>query len=122
MTLKANALEAYPVHVVLINSTNEFRPYLVVHKYTLAAMLPVSSSDICSQEIYGNDKSYINLAPALNVVALCNGVPATIKMNGRQLKLQRLHDAMCRVLCSLNPEVWSGFRPARSLKSVPDIL
>lgn len=59
-TLKANATVPHPVHVILLNFSEEFQRYLTYHIYTFVGLLPVSSSDAehdhifddCNQDIY----------------------------------------------------------------------
>lgn len=58
---------AHPVHVVLMNFTNEFSRNLIDNGYTFAGLLPVSISNTCIKEEEGIRKRGIDFAPVLNV-------------------------------------------------------
>ena len=51
-TLKANAMVAYPIHVVFLNCSASFRRFLINREYTLVGFLPVAGE---TTGIYEND-------------------------------------------------------------------
>lgn len=107
--LKANAITAYSVHVVLLNSTKEFLWNLIEHGHTFADLLPSMISDLGQdQELYTGSDMFHNLI--VDVVRLSDDLPARTDRNEKPVKLQILYEARRQILSPLNTQVWSGFQ------------
>lgn len=106
-TRKPNALVSYLDLVVSLNLTKEIFWSFIGQVYTVAGLLPISTWDICNEQVDVNERSGIDPAAGSNFVSLCDELPPSTNKNREQLKLRFLHDTMCQVPNSLSTEVGS---------------
>lgn len=66
-TLKASATVAYPVHLVLLNFTAEYRRHLIDHGYTIVGLLPVSASE-STEDTFKNSTEEENMTEGQKVI------------------------------------------------------
>jgi len=107
MTLKSNAMVAYPVHVVLLNATPSFRRWLIDNGHTLVGFLPV---EFLPDDTYGDgDDEYCDADGDVSVVQLDDFITHTSNKTGRLLKLEMLHKSMKKILEPLRALLDRGF-------------
>jgi len=115
MTLKSNAMVAYPVHLVLLNASPSFRRWLIDNGHTLLGFLPAEfhNDDIQVEDLEEESRK----VGASNVIELNDYIRHTTEQSGRVLKLEMLHKCMGRILQPLLQSHLTGFRVENSTGS-----
>lgn len=86
--LKANATVTYPVHVTLLNFTNEFRRYSIDDGHTLTGLLPLSTAAQIDCAAGEEDE----IKDFCKVVSLSDKLSSTNDKDGTDVK----HDFICK--------------------------
>ena len=120
MTLKSNAMVAYPVHVVFLNTTTSYRRWLIDNGHTIVAFLPVQYySDPVDGDPTGEGMGVINDSGDYvdGVVGLSDSIRQTSDARARIDKLKTLHAAMSLILKPLQETALSGFTVSDCLEN-----
>lgn len=73
---------AYPFHAFLLNFSNEFSSYLIVHVYTLAGLLLESTLDIPTEKQEGIKRSSTGLTEVMDAIPLGDDQQVEIRKGG----------------------------------------
>lgn len=92
-SLKANAIDAYPVHTVLLNYAATYRRYLIDHRHTFVGFLPVSSVEEKELSQPDNVVDCGFVSGSNPVVLLTDEMPHTFHRNERDVMVAILQAA-----------------------------
>lgn len=108
-TLKANATVAYPVHIVLLNFTKEYRRFFIENWYTLVRLSPIFASK-CNEAGFDNETidGYYRYEEE-RVIPVNDELHQPPKRHGRDTEMEILQGALQRILKPLSTAMKSWF-------------
>ena len=110
-TLKANALVAYPIHIVFANATVKFRRFLIDNGHTIVGFLPVEFRTFVDSWFDIDKMDVVDELEVVNNthVPVEDFVPHTSSSRGRVAKLETLHKVMLLIFKPLLNARLKGF-------------
>lgn len=115
-SLKANATEGHPVHIVVRNCAGTYRRNLIDHGHTFVGCFLVSTAEqeeLCKPDSVVNCTSISESNP---VVPLTDEIPQTSQWNGTDLRIAILYAATEKLLQALSAPVETGIEVLLSAK------
>ena len=112
-SLGVSAFTAYPIHLVLLNTTPERREWLINNGLTLIGFLPASSAsedDDVDGDIPSHAAKNCGSADDIQLIHLSDGPQLTSSSSGRETNMLVLHHALRQSLRTLDESSSKGFR------------